>query len=136
MPIQFLNPKKLFNSKQYGFSQVAVAKVPGMLFNTSGQVALNANEEIVGEDVLTQTRQALRNIKLAIEEMKGSLSDIMMLRIYYVHKDNEPIDQIGVVLREFFGTENPPASTWLGVCSLARPEFLIEIEASGIIIQK
>ena len=133
MTIQYLNPKKLFNSKKYGFSQVAVAHGVGKLFNTSGQVALNADEQIIGDDLASQTRQALLNIKVAVEEIQGSLNDIMMLRIYYVHQENINTEQIGIVLREFFGTENPPASTWLGVSSLARPEFLIEIEANGAI---
>ncbi len=56
-----------------------------------------------------------------------------MIRIYYVHKPNLDTTEIGTLLREFFGTQNPPASTWLGVSSLARPEFLIEIEANGMI---
>lgn len=133
MSTQYLNPKNLFNSKKYGFSQVVVSDASGKIFNTSGQVALNAHEEIVGKDLASQTRQSLVNLKCAVEEISGSLTDIMMLRIYYVHKNDVNTSDIGVVLREFFGVENPPASTWLGVCSLARPEFLVEIEANGII---
>ena len=39
----------------------------------------------------------------------------------------------GVALREFFPGDQPPASTWLGVASLAVPEFLIEIEAIAVL---
>ncbi len=133
MPAQYINPKHLFNSKKYGFSQVVVSSASGKLFNTSGQVAVDANEEIVGNDLASQTRQALVNLTIAVDETGGNLTDVMMLRVYYVHTDCIDTSDIGVVLREFFGVENPPASTWLGVRSLARPEFLIEIEASGII---
>jgi len=133
MSVQHFNPKKLFNSKKYGFSQVVVSRASGRIFNTSGQVALNAEEEIVGQDIESQTRQALSNLKIALEEIDGSLTDVMMLRIYYVYKKNLDTARIGIVLREFFGIENPPASTWIGVASLARPEFLIEMEASGVI---
>ena len=94
---------------------------------------LNSEEEIVGQDIESQTRQALSNLKIALEAINGSLTDIMMLRIYYVHMENLDTTHLGIVLREFFGVECPPASTWLGVSSLARPEFLIEIEASGVI---
>jgi 2-iminobutanoate/2-iminopropanoate deaminase len=133
MPTEFINPAHLFYSKKYGFSQVAVSNAKGKIFNTSGQVGWNADEKIVGHDLSGQTRQALLNLKIAVEAIGGSLTDIMMIRIYYVHKPGIDTTEIGIVLREFFGTESPPASTWLGVASLARPEFLIEIEANGII---
>ncbi len=63
MPIEFINPENLFNSKIYGFSQVAVCQQAGKIFTTAEQVALNANEEIVGRDLASQTHQALFNIK-------------------------------------------------------------------------
>lgn len=128
-----INPKNLFNSRQYGFSQVVVSRTVGKLFYTSGQVAINAEEKIVAHDIAGQTRQALTNVLIAVNEAGGKLTDIMMLHIYFVNNGNINNSEIGVVLREFFGTENPPASTWIGVHSLARPEFLIEIEATGII---
>jgi 2-iminobutanoate/2-iminopropanoate deaminase len=128
----YINPKKLFNSMQYGFSQLVVSNTPGKLFFTSGQVALDAEEKIVTKDITGQTRQALINLTTAINEAGGNLKDVMMLRIYFVNNGDFKNEEIGVVLREFFGTENPPASTWIGVSSLARSEFLIEIEASGV----
>ena len=77
-----VNPETLFNSTQYGFSQIAVSE-PGKLVFISGQVAWDENENIVGEnDLLIQTRKALANLKVAIESAGGSLEHIMMLRIY------------------------------------------------------
>jgi enamine deaminase RidA (YjgF/YER057c/UK114 family) len=40
---------------------------------------------------------------------------------------------VGTALREFFSSEKPPASTWIGVSALAVPEFLIEIEATAVL---
>jgi hypothetical protein len=40
---------------------------------------------------------------------------------------------IGDALREFFPPERPPASTPLGILSLAVGDFLIEIEATAVI---
>jgi len=128
----YLNPKNLFDSRKYGFSQAVVSNVPGKMFYASGQVALDAEEKIVSKDIAGQTRQALLNVRIAVEEAGGNLKDIMMLRIYFVNNGQFKNEEIGIVLREFFGTENPPASTCIGVSSLARPEFLIEIEASGV----
>ena|SRR6187551_3611411 len=127
-----INPKNLFDSRKYGFSQVVVSNVPGKSFFTSGQVALDADEKIVAKDIAGQTRQALLNLTTAVKEAGGNLKDVMMLRIYFVNNGNFKNEEIGIVLREFFGTDNPPASTWIGVSSLARSEFLIEIEASGV----
>ncbi len=129
----YINPKNLFKSKQYGFSQLVVSNASGKLFYTSGQVAVDAEEKIVAKDIAGQTRQALNNLTIVIKEAGGNLKDIMMLRIYFVNNGTFKNEEIGVVLREFFGTENPPASTWIGIHSLARPEFLIEIEANGVI---
>lgn len=36
-------------------------------------------------------------------------------------------------LKAFFPGDNLPAATWIGVPSLARPEFLIEIEGTAVI---
>jgi len=40
---------------------------------------------------------------------------------------------IGRVLVDVFGSDNPPASSWIGVQSLAQPEYLIEVEATAVI---
>ena len=40
---------------------------------------------------------------------------------------------ISQVLRNNFGTQNPPSSTWINVKGLANEEFMIEIEAQAII---
>jgi enamine deaminase RidA (YjgF/YER057c/UK114 family) len=63
----------------------------------------------------------------------GGLKDIVALRIYIVDYEAECGTAVGVVLREFFSSGNPPTSTWLGVSALAVPEFLIEIEATALL---
>ena len=129
----YINPKNLFDSRKYGFSQVVVSNVPGKLFFTSGQVSIDTEERMVATDIAGQTRQALLNLTTAVNEAGGNLKDVMMIRIYFVNNGHFKNEEIGVVLREFFGTEVPPASTWVGVSALARPEFLVEIEATGMI---
>ena len=133
MPKTCINPPTLFNTKQYGFSQLVVSRSPGSLFCTSGQVTLDNHENVVGSDLTDQTKQVLTNIALAVQASGGDLADVMSLRIYFVQSEYLNINSIGNVLREFFGTENPPASTWIGVASLTRKDFLIEIEAMGMI---
>jgi enamine deaminase RidA (YjgF/YER057c/UK114 family) len=68
-----LNPKELFNSTQYGFSQIAISN-PGKLVFISGQVAWDEKLNIIGEnDLEIQTQKAIDNLKIAIESVGGTL---------------------------------------------------------------
>ena len=128
-----LNPQLLFDSKQFGFSQVVISNTGKLVF-ISGQVAWDDKLKIIGKkDLAMQTQKSLDNIKIAIEAAGGTLGDIVMLRIYKVNyrkKDGAIISQI---LKNNFGVDNPPASTWLNVKGLANKKFMIEIEAQAVI---
>ena len=133
MPREYINPNNLFPSLPHGFSQVVIATGKKMVF-VSGQTAWDAGKNIVGGDsVLEQARQAFRNLAKAMEAVRGTPKDIVALRIYIVDYQAECGTAIGIALREFFSTQNPPASTWIGVSALADPEFLIEIEATAVL---
>jgi len=133
MPKEYVNPDSLFPSVQHGFSQVVVASGRKMVF-ISGQTAWDIRKKIVGGDsLLEQARQALRNVQAAIEATGGSLKDIVSLRIYIVNYQPENAEAVSIALQEFFSSENPAASTWIGVSALAAPEFLIEIEAIAVL---
>ena len=80
-----LNPKGLFNSTDFGFSQIVVSQ-PGKIVFISGQVAWDENRTILGKgDLKIQTRKAFENLKLAIKTAGGNLSHITMLRLYIVN---------------------------------------------------
>ena len=129
-----INPIELFNSKEFGFSQVVVSE-PGQMVFISGQVSWDKNRDIVGEnDLKIQTKQAFSNLKIAIESVGGRLTDIVMLRIYVVNYQDADAEIIGAELRNYFGTTNPPASTWIGVTALANEKFMVEIEAQAIFV--
>ncbi len=133
MPKQHLNPETLFPSLPIGFSQVVVAE-GGKTVYLSGQTAWDANKQIVGgNDLGAQTRQALRNVQLGLAAAGGTVADVVSLRLYVVNPQPGDMNAVGEALREFFSDDSPPASTWLGVASLALPEFLIEIEAVAVI---
>ena len=133
MKKQTLTPPSLFNATQYGFSQVVVTE-PGRHVFISGQVAWDAQENLIGgDDLAKQTQQAMDNLETAIKAAGGSLENIVMLRIYKVDYQQGDGQIISQVLRESFGTENPPASTWVSVKGLANEGFMIEIEAQAVI---
>lgn len=128
-----INPEELFNSTQYGFSQIVIGSGTRMVF-ISGQVAWDSNMNIIGENNLKiQTQEAIDNLKFAIESAGGTLDNIMMLRIYIVDYKQSDGPIINEILKNNFGTSTPPASTWISVKGLANEKFLIEIEAHAII---
>jgi 2-iminobutanoate/2-iminopropanoate deaminase len=128
-----INPKELFNSTQYGFSQIVVSD-PGKIVFISGQVAWDENLNIIGgNDLKLQTQKAIDNLKAAIESAGGSLENIVMLRIYKVDYEKEDGPVINEILKKYFGTSTPPASTWVSVKGLANEEFMVEIEAQAVI---
>jgi enamine deaminase RidA (YjgF/YER057c/UK114 family) len=97
----------------------------------SGQTAWDANKRIVGRSCDEQARQALHNVKTAVEAAGGTLSDVVSLRIYVV-RIAENVEAVGRALKDVF-TTHPPTSTWIGVSALAVPQFLIEIEATAVL---
>ncbi len=65
MPKAYANPSTLFDSQQYGFSQIVTTR-EGMTVYLSGQVGWDAQQQIVGKDDLgKQTQWALHNIETA-----------------------------------------------------------------------
>lgn len=131
MPKEHVNPDSLFRSTEYGFSQVVVASGVRTVY-ISGQTAWNVEKRIVGRTLGEQTRQALDNVKAAVESVGGNLGDLVTLRIYIVRETDQTLEPVGRALKELFPT-HPPASTWIGVSSLAVPDFLIEIEAVAVL---
>ena len=133
MAKEYLNPGSLFPSLESGFSQIVIASDRRTVY-ISGQTAWDAQKQIIGGANLgEQARQAFRNIQTAVEAAGGTLSDIVALRIYIVNYKREEAEAISDALKAFFPEANRPASTWIGVSSLAVPDFLIEVEATAVL---
>jgi len=133
MPAERVNPSSLYNSVQYGFSH-AVRQRGGDTLHLAGQVAWDKEGQLVGSgDLAAQTRQALKNLRQVLESAGATPADIVRLRTYVV---NHTPDKLGPVLGEisaFYGTATPAANTFIGVQTLALPDFLVEIEATAVI---
>ena len=133
MKRETINPNTLFDPSQYGFSQIVVSN-PGKMVFISGQVAWDENMTIVGvNDLAKQTQKSLDNLELAIHAAGGTLENIVSLRIYRVNYQPQDGAIIQQLLKEYFGTTNPPASTWISVQGLANKAFMVEIEAQAVI---
>ncbi|MGC0251845.1 RidA family protein [Pseudactinotalea sp. Z1748] len=97
----------------------------GFLF-VSGAVAFHPETgEIVGDDVATQTRQVMENIRAVLKEVDLDLDDVVQSRAYLTRiQDDFPA--FDSVYREFF-SEPLPARSTIGV-ELAIPGLLVEVD--------
>lgn len=62
-----INPRTVFDSLQYGFSQAVVVQ-GGRRIALSGQVGVDAEENTVGTDLSTQIEGAINNIEAILAE--------------------------------------------------------------------
>lgn len=126
MGIAFLDPKTLAPSIAY--SHVAIVEA-GRQIHLSGQVALDVHENLVGEhDVGAQAAQVYENVRLALEAAGATMAHVFKVVTYVVDLTPEKSAAIRAVRRKYYGEGPYPASTMVGVTSLAAPEFLVEIE--------
>ena len=81
-----------------------------------------------GDGIAAQTRDALRRIEIALQEVGASLSDVVRTRIYVT--DISLCQAVGTVHAEVFG-EIRPVTTMVEVSALIVPELLVEIEVDA-----
>jgi reactive intermediate/imine deaminase len=98
----------------------------GELVYTSGQVAWDSGQQIVGVgDPAAQTRQVLLNVTSILHAAGATLGDVLKCNVYLA--DIRHFQAMNDVFAEFFA-DDPPARTTVEA-RLADPEMLVEIEA-------
>jgi enamine deaminase RidA (YjgF/YER057c/UK114 family) len=80
-----------------------------------------------------QARQALANIRRAIEQAGGRIDHVVRTRIFVVNIARD-WEAIGRAHGEVFGTIRP-ATSMIEVRALIDPEMLVEIEADAIVLK-
>ena len=126
--LEFQSPDTL--PRSIGFSQIVTVRGGGLIF-VSGQVAESAAGTLIGEgDFRAQVEQAFANLKTAVEAAGGSMHQLIKLSYFCVDTvDPSDYSAIREVRDRHVDTARSPASTFLVVRRLARPAWLIEIEA-------
>jgi enamine deaminase RidA (YjgF/YER057c/UK114 family) len=101
----------------------------------AGQVSSDASGKLIGEgDFEAQAEQVFRNLGIAVETAGGTMADIVKLNVYLVSEvDQADVPKMRAIRDRYVNAENPPASTLVVVSRLARPGWLIEIEAVAAI---
>ncbi len=115
----------------FGIFSNATLVGPGQLYFISGQVAVNADGNLVGQgDIRAQTRQVLDNITAALAAVNGTMDDIASVTVFIRNMDD--LAAIHEVRAEYWQS-NYPASTLVQVSGLTNPEYLIEINAIAVV---
>ena len=131
MEKEFLNPAGM--PVLPGFSQVVTA-TEGKIVFISGQVAFNANNELVGKgDLRAQAVQTFENLKQALAAVGATFDDVLKSNTYIVDYTPDVIGVIREVRSQYLPQEKAPASTLIGVQALAFEDLLIEIEAIAMV---
>ena len=129
MSARSLNPEGL--PKPAGpYVHLSVAE-PGEIIFVSGQIALDADGNIVGEgDIEAQTRQVMENLGIALAAAGAGFGDVRKITNYLLDVGEYP--KVAPIRAEYL-TEPFPASTMIEVTGLLYPELLIEIEAIAVV---
>jgi enamine deaminase RidA (YjgF/YER057c/UK114 family) len=97
----------------------------------SGTTATDDSGTLVGVgEPGNQARQALDNIRRALETAGAGIAQVVRTRIYVTDVRNWP--EIAAAHAEFFGAVRP-AATMVEVVRLVSPEMLVEIEAEAYV---
>src|SRR5215207_3555585 len=108
------------------------AVVAGSTIYLRGQIGqdLETRESVGVGDVAAQTERAMANIAMLLEESGSALEDIVKIVVYLtdVRYRNSVYQVMGRWLKGVF-----PVSTGVVVTALARPEWVVEIDAIAVI---
>lgn len=108
------------------------AVVAGGVVYLRGQIGqdLDTRESVGICDVEAQTEKAMANIAMLLDEAGSSLRDIVKIVVYLTDiRYRETVYRVmGTWLKGVY-----PVSTGLVVSALARPEWLVEIDATAVI---
>src|SRR5262245_5140674 len=77
-------------------------------------------------DFREQTERTFIHINEILDAAGARMQDVMKLTIFTTQMENQNI--LNEISARYFGTENPPARSLIGVLTLAHPGMLIEIE--------
>jgi len=132
MERKYLNPPTLLQPR--GYTHVVTVEGGGKMVFISGQVAVDKDGKLVGPgDLKTQIRQAASNLKLALQAAGATAADLVKTNTYIVNYKQADYSALREVRAELFPSGEPPASTLVGVTSLAVDGLMVEMEAIAVV---
>ena len=106
----------------------------GRLLFVAGQIGWDEHGHLVGPDLISQTRQALRNIVTVLAEDGARPEHLVRLTWYVVDREAYLAagKALGEVYREVIGAHFPAMSAF-EVSALMEPGAVVEIEATAVV---
>ena len=127
----FIEPQDLKPSAYYSN---AISVKGGRTIYVSGQTCYDENHSFIPGDFSQQIDQSLKNLQKVLHTAGASPSDVVMIHLYIKnYRQHEHLNILMDKLKKFFTDGKMPASTLIGVQSLARDELLFEIEAIAVV---
>jgi len=111
--------------QEIGYSRAVVA---GDWVFVSGTTGFDYSTMSIGQGLLEQTEQCLKNIDSALQQAGSSLKDVV--RVTYVLPNGAEFPECWPVLRKYFGEVRPAAM--MISAGLADPRMRIEIEVTAL----
>lgn len=108
------------------YSQAVAAK--GSFLFISGQIPLKADATLAGNDIISQTKQAIENIKAILAEENLTLDNVVKTTVLLRNMDD--FKAMNEIYNEYFG-ESKPARAAYQVAKLPL-DVLIEIESIAV----
>jgi enamine deaminase RidA (YjgF/YER057c/UK114 family) len=96
----------------------------------SGTAPVEPDGRSTPGDATAQARRCFAIILSAIEELGGTMADVVLTRMFVI--DPADADAVGAVHGDIFRAIRP-AATMVVVSALLRPEWRIEIEAEALL---
>jgi reactive intermediate/imine deaminase len=126
------NPPTL--SKPTGYTHVVEVSGAAKMVYVSGQIAFDAQGNVVGAgDMKAQAEQVFKNLDAALTAAGAKFSDIVKMNTYITDMDKAPA--VREVRARYFG-DTTPASTFVKVAGLVRPELMLEIEVIAAVASR
>ena len=124
MQITHLNPANMHQNP--AFSQAITVEGAAKLVFVGGQNGIDADGELVAEDLGAQSEQALENVLAALEAAGASQQHVLKLTISMVQ--GEDVNAAYAAAQKIWGP-HPTTISVLLVAGLALPGALVEIDA-------
>jgi enamine deaminase RidA (YjgF/YER057c/UK114 family) len=130
MTLRLINPDNLPTPPTY--SHVVVASGSNLVF-VAGQEPEDEHGNVVGlGDLAVQAHQVFVNLGRALAAAGARPDQVARITIFVVRHRPEYLQVIEEARVALFG-DHKPADTLVGVEALARPEYLIEVDAIAVI---
>jgi len=97
----------------------------------AGQVALDANQDVVGSTVAEQARQIWSNIEKVLSAAGSSLADVAKVT-YYMQDVRELAEEMDV-RKEVFAGRPLPAVTAVQAAALGLPGLKMEVDVIAVV---